>query len=211
VDVRPATRRAQRTDLQLADPADISQGHRRVQPWNLPNGWVISARPAHQALVSEADFIAAQQIRAARGPAPRDGIPATPDERRYLLTGLLKCGTCGRRMEPAWSNRKATYQCRHGHTSAAAPSPGRPKNAYLREYRALERLSALYLLLTRSELPAGASAAHSPRRRCPRRPSPQDAIRFFRENEIALVYDQAAGTRRRQNSRTQVMARTGMS
>jgi hypothetical protein len=31
-----------------------------VQRWNLPEGWVISKHPAHAALVSEADFIAAQ-------------------------------------------------------------------------------------------------------------------------------------------------------
>jgi site-specific DNA recombinase len=108
----------QRTDLQLADPADISLGHRPVQRWNLPDGWVISARPAHSRLVSEAEFIAAQEMRAARGPAPRDGSTAGQGGRRYLLAGLLTCGTCGRRMEPAWSNGKAAYRCRHGHTSA---------------------------------------------------------------------------------------------
>jgi site-specific DNA recombinase len=31
---------------------------------------------------------------------------------------------------------KAAYRCRHGHTGAAAPDPGRPKNAYVREDRA---------------------------------------------------------------------------
>jgi site-specific DNA recombinase len=138
----------QPTELQLFDAADISLGHRQVQRWNLPDGWVISARPARQALVSEADFIAARHIKAARGPAPQD---STADERRYLLAGLLTCGTCGRRMESAWSHGRAAYRCRHGHTSAAAPDPGRPKNAYLREDQALERLPALYLLLTQTE------------------------------------------------------------
>jgi site-specific DNA recombinase len=60
----------QRTDKDLADPANVSLGHKSVQRWNLPAGWVISARPAHPALVSEDDFIAAQDINAARGPAP---------------------------------------------------------------------------------------------------------------------------------------------
>ena len=46
----------QRTDKDLADPADVSLGHRDVQRWNLPDGWVISTRPAHEALVSEAGF-----------------------------------------------------------------------------------------------------------------------------------------------------------
>jgi hypothetical protein len=54
----------QRTDQDLADPADVSLGHRQVQRWNLPDGWVISARPAHEALVSEADFIATQDYEA---------------------------------------------------------------------------------------------------------------------------------------------------
>jgi site-specific DNA recombinase len=121
----------QRTDVQLADPDDISLGHRQVQRWNLPDGWVISARPAHPALVSEDEFIAAQDVKAARGPTAGIGCLAAPDERRYLLARLLQCGTCGRRMESSWSNGKAAYRCRHGHTSAAVPDPGHPKNAYI--------------------------------------------------------------------------------
>jgi hypothetical protein len=45
----------QRTDFDLADPADTTLGHRQVQRRNLPEGWVISRHPAHAALVSEAD------------------------------------------------------------------------------------------------------------------------------------------------------------
>jgi len=121
----------QRTDTDLADPADIALGQKQVQRWNLPGGWVISARPAHPALVSEADFIAAQDISAARGPAPAAG-PAAPHQRRYLLAGLLACGICGRRMESAWSNGKAAYRCRHGHTKrrviGSGPAPERPRS-----------------------------------------------------------------------------------
>jgi hypothetical protein len=68
----------QRTDFDLVDPANTGLGHRQVQRWNLPEGWVISKHPAHAALVSEADFIAAQQLTAPRG-------PAGPAVRRYLL------------------------------------------------------------------------------------------------------------------------------
>jgi site-specific DNA recombinase len=115
----------QRTDSELADPANTSLGHKSVQRGNLPDGWVISNRPAHPALVSEADFIAAQDVSAARGPAPR-AVLGAPGKRSYLLAGLLTCGACGRRMESAWSNGKAAYRCRHGHTSAAPPDPARP-------------------------------------------------------------------------------------
>src|SRR3954451_24554744 len=59
----------QRTDVDLVDPANTTLGHKQVQRWNLPEGWVISRHPAHAALVSEADFIAAQQIEVPRGPA----------------------------------------------------------------------------------------------------------------------------------------------
>jgi site-specific DNA recombinase len=119
----------QRTDRDLADPGDIALGHKQVQRWNLPDGWVISRKPAHPALVSEADFIAAQDISAARGPVPAVGL-AAPRTRRYLLAGLLICGGCGRRMESAWSNGKPAYRCRHGHTTASRRGPGQLKNAY---------------------------------------------------------------------------------
>src|SRR5580698_7591812 len=112
----------QRTDSDLVDPANVTLGHKSVQRWNLPDGWIISNRPAHPALVSEVDFIAAQDVNATRGPVPRD----EPVLRRYLLAGLLSCGLCGRRMESAWSNGKPAYRCRHGHTSAMAPDPERP-------------------------------------------------------------------------------------
>ena len=74
----------QRTDTELADPGNVTLGHKSVQRWNLPDGWVISSRPAHPALVSEDDFVAAQDINAARGPVPQDA----PVLRRYLLAGL---------------------------------------------------------------------------------------------------------------------------
>jgi site-specific DNA recombinase len=130
----------------LVDPADTGLGHKQVQRWNLPEGWVISKRPAHAALVSEADFIAAQDTTAPRG-------PAGPAVRRYLLAGLLACGRCGRRMESAWSNGRPAYRCRHGYCSAAVPDPGRPKNIYLREDQVLPHLAALTILRAGRETP----------------------------------------------------------
>jgi site-specific DNA recombinase len=118
----------------------VRLGHRQVQRWNLPDGWVISKRPAHPALVSEADSIAAQNATAPRG-------PAGPAARRYLLAGLLACGRCGRRLESAWSNGRPAYRCRHGHASATSPDPGRPKNTYVREDRILPHLAAVAILL----------------------------------------------------------------
>jgi len=179
------------TDRDLADPADVSLGHKSVQRWNLPDGWVISRKPAHSALVSEADFIAAQDISAARGPAPDKGL-AAPRQRRYLLAGLLVCGGCGRRMESAWSNGKPAYRCRHGHTTASRRGPGRLKNAYITEDRILPHLPALHLRHTE---PAAGQRRRRTRRgldvRC--QVSPEDVIGYLREHQITLTYDPARG------------------
>src|SRR5215469_11948623 len=134
----------QPTDFDLIDPDNTSLGHREVQRWNLPEGWVISRRPAHPALVSEADFIAVQQMSAPRG-------PSGPASRRYLLAGLICCGTCGRRLESSWSNGRPAYRCRHGYTSATRPDPTRAKNAYVREDQITPHLAALAILLASHE------------------------------------------------------------
>jgi len=176
----------QRTDTDLVDPANVTLGPKSVQRWNLPDGWVISSRPAHPALVSEDDFIAAQDINATRGPVPRD----EPVVRRYLLAGLLACGLCGRRMESAWSNGKPAYRCRHGHTSAMAPDPSRPKNTYVREDKLLPHLPALHLLLTtpavraRRRTRAGADVTGAA--------SPGEVIAYLREHQITLTWNRAA-------------------
>jgi site-specific DNA recombinase len=181
----------QRTDKELADPADVNLGHKGVQRWNLPEGWVISKRPAHEALVSEADFITAQDVHAARGPSP-EGDLAGPAKRRYLLAGLLVCGTCGRRMESAWSHGKAAYRCRHGHATTSAPSSERAKNVYVREDRIVPHLPALHLLLTE---PAGGQRRRRTRRGTHvRYQAAEDVICHLREQEITLAYDPATGT-----------------
>jgi len=178
----------QRTDTELADPGNVTLGHRSVQRWNLPGGWVISDRPAHPALVSETDFIAAQDVSVARGPVPQD----EPVLRRYLLAGLLACGVCGRRMESAWSNGKAAYRCRHGRTSAMAPNPSRPKNTYVREDKLLPHLPVLYLLLTsgavraRRRTRAGVDVKGTV--------SPGEVLGYLRERQITLTWNPAAAT-----------------
>jgi len=129
----------QPSEAVLVDPANTGLGHRQAQRWNLPEGWVISKHPAHTALVSEADFIAAQDAAVRRG-------PAGPAARRYLLAGLA-CGRCGRRLESCWSNGKPAYRCRHGYASSASPDPDRPKNTYVREDQILPHLAAVAILL----------------------------------------------------------------
>jgi site-specific DNA recombinase len=168
----------QRTDADLVDPANTGLGHRPVQRWNLPEGWVISARPAHPAIVTEADFIAAQDLVARRG-------PDSPADHHYLLAGLLRCGICGRLLESCWSNGKPAYRCRHGHTTATRPDPARPPNAYIREDQILPRLPALSILL-------GAPARRSRKQGTAHPPVPARAaamISHLRARGVTLIYD----------------------
>ncbi|MFF3986075.1 recombinase family protein [Streptomyces sp. NPDC001797] len=171
----------QRTDHDLVDPANTTLGHRDVLRWNTPTDWIISARPAHPALVSEADFITVQNLRPHR--------EATPGH-VYLLAGLLCCGVCGRRMESHWTHHRPGYRCRHGHTSATRPDPGRVPNAYLREDQVLPHLQALHLRLTSRLDPPGPA----PVSRDPAPPTPAQAIAHLRNEEITLTYDPATRT-----------------
>jgi len=98
-------------------------------------------------------------------------------------------------MESAWANGKAAYRCRHGHTSAARPDPGRARNAYVREDRILPHLPALHLLLTGTEparrrrrrTRAGIDVTHPTA-------SVGEAIGYLRDRQITLTYDQDTGT-----------------
>ncbi|MGW3571508.1 recombinase family protein [Streptomyces sp. NPDC000941] len=169
----------QRTDHDLIDAANTTLGHRDVMRWNTPADWVISAQLAHPALVSEADFITVQHLRTTRETTPG---------RIYLLAGLLCCGVCGRRMESHWA-RRPSYRCRHGHTSATSPMPGRTPNTYLREDQVLPHLPALLLRLTHHD-PDGAEPMALIAGAAPL--SPADAVAHLRREAISLIYDPVA-------------------
>jgi len=97
-------------------------------------GPALSAKTAHPALVTEQDFIAAQQIRAAR--------PTTDGHaHRFALAGLIHCGICSRRLDSHWKHGRATYRCRHGHTSTRQVDQPRPKTLYIREDHLIDEIS----------------------------------------------------------------------
>ncbi|MFE3206285.1 recombinase family protein [Embleya sp. NPDC059237] len=158
----------QRTDHDLVDPANTTLGHRDVMRRNTPDAWIISEKPAHPALVSEADLVTAQGIRADKS-AP---------EHMYQRAGLLRCGHCRRRMESCWSNGRAAYRRRHGHSSATPRDPDREPNAYVREDHVLADLPALHLMRT------GETSV----------PDPARALARLRKDGITLIYDQAGRT-----------------
>jgi site-specific DNA recombinase len=173
--------------MDLIDPANTGLGHRQVQRWGLPEGWVISARPSHPALVSEEDFIAVQGIRAAR--------ENTDTGRRYRLAGLLRCGICGRRLESCWANSRAAYRCSHGYSSTSTPDPARPKNLYIREDHILPHLPALFIRLAGTETPAGQRRRRTRQGTDVATPaSDAKAIRYLRSSQVTLTYDPRSGT-----------------
>ncbi|WP_246102833.1 recombinase zinc beta ribbon domain-containing protein [Streptomyces piniterrae] len=169
----------QRTDHELLDPDNTSLGHRGVMRWNGPEDWIISTKPAHPALVSEADFIAVQRIRAPRQPTPC---------RAYQLAGLLRCGLCGRRMDSCWAGH-AAYLCRHGHSSASPRDPIRPPNAYVREDHILPHLPALLIRLTATEPDDNIlEPSHA------EPPTEPDAVEHLRTKRITLIFDPTSKT-----------------
>ncbi|WP_326553390.1 recombinase family protein [Micromonospora sp. NBC_01813] len=109
----------QYTDHQETEPGDRRTSRGSVRRWNPRDQWVLSTRLVHPPLVSETDFIKAQTVNAVA--TPEDGLP-----RRYLLTGLVICRTCGRRADAHWVRGRPGYRCRHGHSSASPPYPAGP-------------------------------------------------------------------------------------
>jgi hypothetical protein len=99
----------QRTDHHETIPGDkqTSLGPSRV--WNPRSEWVISERPAHPALVSEADFLAVQQVTAIPAPKDQRGPPASVD-RAGDLRGVWPEDGCALGPRPPWISVPARLQ-----------------------------------------------------------------------------------------------------
>ncbi|MEV0703318.1 zinc ribbon domain-containing protein [Saccharopolyspora sp. NPDC050389] len=133
----------------------------------MPQQWVISMRVTHPALVSEADFVAVQALRAARPTG--DGTTRT-----YRFAGRVRCGICNRRMDAHWANQRPGYRCRHGHTSSQRRTPDQPKSVYVREdHLVAETASAI----TGLALACGSQ--------------PEAVARFLRDHNLIIVYNKS--------------------
>jgi len=99
----------QRKDEVLLDVEDVAMGHETKMRWNDSTDWVWSTEPTHEALVSTEQFQRAQDLFTAnktRGPRK------VAEGRNYLLSGLIHCGICGRRMQGQWNHGRAYYRCK---------------------------------------------------------------------------------------------------
>ena len=64
---------------------------------------------------------------------PKRRPPRQPVEgRHYLLSGLLHCDICGRRMQGQWNHGTAYYRCKYP-TDYPEPDGGHPRSVYVRE------------------------------------------------------------------------------
>lgn len=118
----------QRKDEVLIDVDDVALGHVTKQRWNAENEWIWSSEPTHDSIVIRELFDAARGQFTKRGPTthtPREG-------RHYVLSGLLHCGVCGRRMQGQWNHDRAYYRC-----NFTADYPGldaeHPRSVYVQE------------------------------------------------------------------------------
>jgi DNA invertase Pin-like site-specific DNA recombinase len=122
----------QRKDEVLLDVDDVAAGHETKMRWNDRADWIWSAEPTHEAIIDPETFAQAQEQRGA-------GVhrPAVPRKRRtqrpYLLTGLVRCGICGRSMQGHWAHDRAHYRCRFPEEYARTRELDHPTNVYLRE------------------------------------------------------------------------------
>ncbi|WP_439098546.1 recombinase family protein [Amycolatopsis vastitatis] len=148
-------------------------------------GWATSDKMTHPALVDEATFLAVQGMRAAR--PTQDG-----GTRTYILTGLVQCQLCGRRLDSHWVNGRPGYRCRHGHTSARNRPAELAKNVYVREDHLLDDLRARFAETVGHDGPAIADYLRSNDLTimCG---GPTRDVKAFSSIPIHLVEDETAG------------------
>ncbi|WP_419999258.1 recombinase family protein [Streptomyces boninensis] len=122
----------QRKHETLLSPDDVTLGYATTMRWNTPDQWIYSEQRSHPALIDDATFTRAQQLRSRTvRPAPAPGVPRA--RHPYLLRGALICGICERRMQGNWTHDQAYYRCRYPDEYALANRIHHPRNIYLRE------------------------------------------------------------------------------
>ncbi len=149
----------QRRDEVLIDVDDVGLGHQTKMRWNNPDTWVWSEEPAHEAIIHLDLFQEAQKAFSSAKRRP----PRLSPSRRYLLSGLIRCGICGRRMQGQQNHHRPYYRCRFPDHYGLGEAQ-HPRNLYVKEEsvmpgldRWLASLFDEHHLEETSEILAGAS------------------------------------------------------
>src|SRR6266851_2590118 len=118
----------------LLDVNDVAAGYETRMRWNQASSWIWSDTIAHEPLIPDGEFEAAQAIMAGAGRARRSRREVHQRVTHpYVLRGRLHCGYCGRRMQGQYSNHEPYYRCRYPKEYALASHVRHPGNVYLRE------------------------------------------------------------------------------
>jgi len=132
---------------QLLDPDDVAAGH-VVRFRRSPNSKIVRSRePAHPSLVSVEDFTRVQlTLRARRGASRSEqaSCERTNLSRpgRYVLRGMVRCASCGRKMVGDTRSHATFYRCTARSLVPGSPvAESHPPNVYLREDRLLTRVN----------------------------------------------------------------------
>lgn len=124
------TGRQRRRD-ELMEPMNPAAGTISRQHWQETDKWVTSDEPTWPALVdSELWERVNARITNTRGPARRRSRGAPGD---YLLSGMLRCATCGRSMHGNMLKSKPYYRCNTQRPDYA--DTGHPRTTAVREER----------------------------------------------------------------------------
>ena len=119
----------QRRDEVLLDVEDVALGHESKMRWNHPDEWVWSENQTHTAIIEPATFEATQDIFAG---AQRSAIRKERTRHPYVLSGLMRCAECDRKMQASWNNGRAYYRCKFP-AEYAITEERHPKTIYVRE------------------------------------------------------------------------------
>lgn len=127
----------QRRDEVLVDVEDVALGHETKMRWNDRSDWVWSTDVVHEPLITVELFERAQEQRSLAGKRATTVRPRRKNT--YVLSGLMRCAICERRMEGAWAHDRAYYRCRF--PSEYADVQGRhPRSVNVREEAVLPGL-----------------------------------------------------------------------
>ena len=119
----------QRRDEVLLDVEDVALGHESRMRWNHPDVWVWSEQQTHTAIIEPETFEAAQDVFAG---AQRSAIRKERARHPYVLSGLMRCSQCDRKMQASWNNGRAYYRCKFP-AEYAITAEQHPKTVYVRE------------------------------------------------------------------------------
>lgn len=119
---------------ELVDATDAALGTTSRQRWQSADAWAWSEEAAWPALIDQ-DLWDRTNRRIKNNHGTRRRQPRS-EPGKYLLSGLLRCGHCGKSMHGTTAKGKPYYRCEATRPDYATPSvPGHPPTYTVREER----------------------------------------------------------------------------